>query len=138
MIKKILTVIWVLSLATATLASPLPSFAQCDPDVNGVWNLGDCVFLGRSDGGSQQTVGEVYSTPAVLINVIVTNIFVIAGVILFLLMIYSGYLFITKESKGIEEARSTLTTAIIGLVVMFSAFWVVQIVQIMTGISILF
>jgi uncharacterized membrane protein (Fun14 family) len=37
----------------------------------------------------------------------------------------------------VDEGRQKVTMAIIGFVVMFSAYWVIQIVELLTGIAIL-
>jgi len=83
-----------------------------------------------------QPVREVFSTPADLVNIIVPNLFVAAGVVVMVLIIVAGYQFIVKGEKGIEEAKKITTAAAIGLVVMIAAYWVVQIVQTITGADI--
>lgn len=108
------------------------AFAACDPSVAGI-NLGDCVEL--SDG---RTVSEAYDTPATLVNLIVSNLFVVAGILIFLFLIAAGFKFITGDSKGKEESKSIFTGAIAGFAVMFAAYWIVQIVQQVTGADILF
>src|SRR5476651_275217 len=61
----------------------------CQTGANGL-NLGSCLLLGNGF-----SVGQIYKTPADLINVIVTNIYILAGIILFVMVIYSGFLFIS-------------------------------------------
>jgi hypothetical protein len=94
-------------------------------------NLGDCYAL-----NSTQTVGQVYTSPAVLVNLLVRNIFIIAGIILFFLIMYAGFLFITGNVKGKDKAKEVLQGAIIGFLVMFAAFWIVQIIKVVTGADI--
>jgi hypothetical protein len=81
-------------------------------------------------------VSEVFSTPADLVNLIVPNLFVIAGVTLMILIIVAGYQYIAKGQKGAEEAKKIGTTAFFGLVVLLGAYWVVQIIQLVTGADI--
>ena len=52
-------------------------------------NLGDCLQLSDST-----KVSDVYDTPAFLVNLIVSNIFIIAGIIVFLTIIFAGFKFI--------------------------------------------
>ncbi len=61
----------------------------------------------------------------------------IAGVILFLLIIFSGYKFIRSGTKGKDEAKQILTAAVTGYVIMFAAYWIVQILEVVTGAEIL-
>ncbi len=96
-------------------------------------NLGNCLTL-----GSGKTVGSVYAKPADLVNVVVRNIFVLGGLILFFMIIYSGFLFISGGEKGIEQASSVITTALIGFLIMFAAFWILRIISLVTGADILF
>lgn len=108
------------------------ALAACKPGTASL-DLGDCLTL--SDG---KTVKSVYAAPADLVNVIVRNIFIVAGLILFGLIIYSGFLFISGGEKGITQAKEILTTALIGFLVMFMAYWIVRIISIVTGANILF
>lgn len=94
-------------------------------------NLGDCYAL-----NSTQTVRDVYTSPAFLVNLIVRNIFIVAGIVLFFLIIYSGFLFITGNVKGKDKAKEVLEGALIGFLVMFAAYWIVQIVKVVTGADI--
>lgn len=107
-----------------------PIYAQCDPGKGNV-NLGDCLVL-RDD----RTIAEVYSKPAFLINLLAQNIFAIAGVVLFFMLLLAGFKFVAGGKKGAEDAKSILTTAIIGFIIMFTAYWIVVLVEIITGINI--
>lgn len=95
-------------------------------------NLADCYAL-----NANQTVSEVYTSPAVLVNLIVRNIFVVAGILLFFLFMYAGFLFITGNVKGKDKAKEVLEAALIGFFVMFAAFWILQIIKVVTGTNIL-
>ena len=103
----------------------------CGAGGQGGIDLGNCLKL--SDGS---TVSEVYSDPAFLVNLLVSNIFILGGIIFFLLLIYSGFKFITGGKKGAEEAQGIIQTSIIGFIIMFSAYWIMQIVALLTGINI--
>lgn len=98
-------------------------------------DLGDALKVGV---GQDTTVKSLYSTPAQMVNIIVTAIFIVAGIMLFVMIFYSGFLFLQDSSKGIEEARKVWINAAIGFITMFVAYWVVQIVEIVIGMPILF
>jgi hypothetical protein len=93
-------------------------------------NLGDYLKVG--DG----TIRDHYDTPGKLVNLIVSNLFVVAGIVIFFLIIGAGYGFLQNSSKGKEEAKNLATGAIIGFIVMFAAYWIVQIIEAITGAKI--
>ncbi|MCB9813458.1 MAG: hypothetical protein H6772_03565 [Pseudomonadales bacterium] len=109
-------------------------FAQgspCGAGQGGSINLGDCLKLSDST-----TVSSVYNNPAFLVNLAVRNIFVLAGVVLFLMFFLAGYKFITKGKDGIEDAKRIVTMSMLGFSIMFAAFWIVQLVSLLTGVVI--
>lgn len=105
-------------------------YAACDGGTEGV-NLGDCLEL--SNG---VPVSQVYKDPAFLVNLAARNIFVIGGVIIFLMIFYAGFKFIQDTAKGKDEAQKIMTAAIVGAITMFSAYWIVQIVGVLTGVNV--
>lgn len=109
--------------------------AQCADNsaADGSIDLGECFTLGV--GGDP--VKDVYQTPADLVNLIVSNLMVLGGIILFFMIILAGFKFIQDTTKGKEEAMKIMKSALIGFILMFSAFWIVQIVQFITGTNIL-
>ena len=91
-------------------------------------------YLTLSDG---QRVSEVFNTPASMVNLLVQVIFVGVGLILFAMIVISGLSMVaggTSESK--DKAKTTMTSALIGFLVIFSAYWIMQIIQVFTGADI--
>jgi|GEM_PF-456194 len=107
--------------------------AEYDPGSNAGVNLSNVLKL--SDG---QPVSTVFETPADMVNLLVGNAFIVAGIFLFILIILAGFKFISSDSKGIEEAKTLIMNAGIGFSILFGAYWVVQIIQFVTGIQIFF
>lgn len=121
MIEKILSL-----LSTSVYA------ASCQPGTNG-FNLFDCLVL--NSGGD--TVKEQYNDPATLVNVIVNNVFVIAGILLFAMVIFAGFKFaMSGKSAAKEDSKNILEAVGIGFLVMFSAYWIIKIVEAVTGVTI--
>jgi len=62
----------------------------------------------------------------------------LAGLGLLLMLILGGYTFLTSagDAKKMEEGKQRLTFAIVGFLIVFGAYWVVQILGIMFGTSI--
>ena len=102
----------------------------CDPGRGGV-NLGSCLRL-----SDDSRVSDRYYYPATLVNLIVRNLFVAAGVILFLMIIIAGVKFISGGKKGVDEAKTIISTALAGFIIMFAAYWIVQLIQYITGADI--
>ena len=90
-------------------------------------------FLTLKDG---QKVSEIYNTPGKLVNLAVKNLFIVAGILIFGLIILAGLSYIKDSSQGKEEAQKLLTGAVIGFAVMFSAYWIMQIIKVITGADI--
>jgi len=105
-------------------------YAACTAIGDAGINLGDCLTL--KDGSK---VSDVYSQSTDIVNLVVRNVFILAGIIIFILLILAGYKYISDTSKGKDEAKTMIETALIGFILMFSAFWIVQIVKISTGID---
>jgi len=64
-------------------------------------------------------------------------VFAIAGVGLFVMILASGFQFLTSagDAKKIEGAKQRLTNALVGFVLIFSAFWIVQIFGTIFGLD---
>jgi hypothetical protein len=107
-----------------------PAFLKAQQPID----LGDALKVGL---GESTSVESLYSTPADLVGVIVPTLFIIAGMILFVLIFYSGFLYLQDTTKGKEEATKLWTTAGIGFIIMFVAYWIVQIIEVVIGQTIL-
>lgn len=103
----------------------------CDPGKGGV-PLGSCLKLSNS-----QPVQDVYTNPAFLVNLLVDNLFVVAGLAIFFMTLLAGFFFITGGKKGLDQAKQILLAVLVGFGIMFGAYWIVQIVQSLTGADIL-
>ena len=91
--------------------------------------------------GSGSSVASKYPNVATLVMIILKNSFTIAGVILLGLIIFGGvsYVMAAGESdpKKLAAAQDTLTSALIGFLVIFASYFIIQIVQLVTGLTIL-
>lgn len=84
-------------------------------------------------------VRSVYNNTGSLINIIVRNLFIVAGILFFALIVFSGFklIFMGDKAKALNSVKQYLTTGVIGLLIMFVAYWVVQLIEILTGGNIL-
>ena len=104
---------------------------ECDPGSGGI-TLGSCLKL-----SNDSKVQDVYTTPSFLVNLIVDNLFVAAGIVIFVMVLLAGFFFITGGKKGLEQARQILLAVLVGFGIMFAAYWIVQIIKTVTGADIL-
>ena len=79
------------------------------------------------------------TTFGALISGIVKNAFMLAGVISFILLLYGGFQVIVSagDPKKTEQGRGAITGAVIGLLVVLGSFWIIQIIEVITGLHIL-
>lgn len=115
------------ALATATtLSLATPAFAQTDIDpcgnVGNPWNR-LCLLQG-SDFGT------------VIGNAILT-VFIIATIIALFFLIWGGVKWIVSggDKAKVDAARSTIIAALVGLVITFLSYFILQVVLGMFGIS---
>jgi len=92
--------------------------------------------------GKDQTYSIQGGLPeSTTISSLVTNafpfIFALAGVGLLLMIIAAGFTLMTSagDAKKMEAGKNRLTFAIVGFLVIFVAFWVVQLLGTMFGIE---
>ncbi len=82
---------------------------------------------------------SAYSSIGELISAILPNIYVIAGVILFFLMVGGGLMIVVSAGQdnpeGAAKGKKAVTSALIGFLIIFASYWIMQIIQTVTGIK---
>lgn len=77
-----------------------------------------------------------------LINLLVKNAVVIAGIITFLLLVLGGLGVIMGagggDTKQMEKGKKTITGAAIGLILILMSVWIMQIIKAITGLDLPF
>ena len=96
-------------------------------------NLGDCL----SFQGSSAT--RTYGSTSSLVNNILPNVYIAGGIVIFFMILIGGFTIIANAGNPdkIKDGSKTITSAIIGLAVLFASYWIIQIIQVVTGASIL-
>ena len=99
-----------------------------------VVNIGEQFLLGEN-----KPVGDVFDSPGTLISLILKNVYVVAGIILFFFIIAGGLIIITGagNSDKQKQGSKTITSALIGFLILFSSFWIIRIIESLTGIQII-
>lgn len=61
----------------------------------------------------------------------------LVGIILFLMLIAGGFTMLTSvgNPEGVKKGQSLITNALLGFVIIFVAYWIMQILQIMFGLD---
>jgi hypothetical protein len=103
----------------------------CAPGSETGINLSDCLKLNDSSA-----VYTKYTSISGLVKLIVDNLFVVAGVALFIMIMIGGFQYIAKGKKGVEEASGIWTRAIVGIIIMICAYWIVKLIALATGADI--
>ncbi len=104
-------------------------------------NLLAQVDIGQSFFGQKGSFLSQTTDVGKLVSIFVSNAIVIAGVILLFFMIIGGIGLISGAGKNDPEkmakSRQAIMTALIGFVIVFAAYWIVQLIGKLTGLEIL-
>lgn len=100
------------------------------------FDIGEEFQLKPDDKGIANTPG--YGSLGEFISTMLPNIFVIASIILFVLLIAGGFVMITSAGNADKQKNGSkaLTAAITGFVIIFASFWIIKLIEFLTGISI--
>ena len=76
-----------------------------------------------------------------LVTVILSNALVIAGIILLFLLVFGGISMVLGAGRDNPEqaakGKQAATAAVIGFIIIFASYWIIQLIQLLTGITIL-
>lgn len=89
---------------------------------------------------SSSTDAQRLSTPGGIISKALGSfIFPIAGIILFVVLLLGGFQMLTgaTNSKSLDEGKQRITAAIMGFLLLFAAYWIAQLLELIFGIRIL-
>ncbi len=106
------------------------------------WTASGCITnLGGKASNAMQEADPLkgkFTTPAEIINSLLPYLLTAAGLILFAMLIMGGFTMLTaiSDPKKAEAGKQTITTAIVGFLIMFLAYWLTQILEIILGITI--
>lgn len=108
-------------------------------------------ILPPGDGGSSKLkipgFGQINSPAGIpqggtnsvqnIVQFAIASIFVVAIILCLLFLIYGGIKWITSggDKAGVEAARKVLTYAVIGLVIVFSSFFILNLITGIFGIK---
>jgi len=91
-------------------------------------------------------IGNIFNSPfgktlglADLVSIVLSNAVVFAGFILFLLILVGGIMVIagagSGNKEGVGKGQKAVTYAVVGFIIIFTAYWIIQIVGRMFGMN---
>lgn len=99
-------------------------------------DIGDAFKIGNEGIGQP---GSGYGSIGEFISTILPNVYVIAGLFLFILFIAGGFVIMSSGDNPEKKAKGSkaLTAAVIGFTIIFTSYWIIQIIEYITGVAIL-
>lgn len=98
------------------------------------FNIGEQFKISGEKGIEQ--IGTVSS----IISTLLRNVYVLAGIILFILLIVGGLSFIMgageENPEKAKKGKQAITAALMGFVIIFCSYWIIRIIEIITGMKI--
>ena len=98
-------------------------------------NIGD-TFLNSSSSNLKEASGI-----SIYVTYILRGAISIAGIILLFILIGGGIAMIRgagkSDPKAMEQGKQAATSALIGFVVVFSAYWIVKLIESITGLTLI-
>lgn len=86
-------------------------------------------------------ISTQYPTIGSVITFLYRNVFTVVGIVLVALLILGGIQYIMSAGSGdpkkTAQAQTIITDALIGFAVVFLAYFIMQVVEIVTGLTIL-
>lgn len=89
------------------------------------------------DIGSAWPIANNFSSLSGVISFLFPRILILGGVVFFIMIVFAGFGMITgaggDDPHSKEQAKNFLTFAVIGLLIMFGSYWILQIISKLTG-----
>lgn len=122
-------------------ATPAP-FTPYSPPTNETFDAVNPLNIGGGtsiDQSSPSAYKTDLSTPGGIISRALTFIFPLAGLLLFALLVWGGFemLIGSPTKKSMESGKNRITAAVAGFFLLFAAYWIWQIVEVIFGVAIL-
>lgn len=122
-----------------TGCDPIRCVAACQPCPN---------YAASCGGGGGVNIGATYGSRfgvylgiGDLVSLIVSNAMVVAGVIVVFLFVAGGIMVISGAGEGNPQStakgKAAVTSAMVGFLIVFTSYWIVRIIEQVTGLQIL-
>lgn len=79
------------------------------------------------------------TTPAKIINDLIPIIFILAGIVLLAMLVSGGFtIFVSAGNpEKIKKGTGMITSALVGFLIIFAAYWIIELLEITFGIKVL-
>lgn len=105
-----------------------------------IWKCINSAPINIGTGNNKYQVNSPvnFSSLGEVISKFLTYLFPLAGLLLFAYLVMGGFSYLTSggDPKATEQAKSKVTNAIVGFIILVVAYWIVQIFGYMFGITI--
>lgn len=85
-------------------------------------------------------IGTTFTTFGKLVSVLLPNLYILAGLVMFILLIFGGLSLIMGGGGGnpqqADRGKQAVTAAVVGFILIFISWWIIQIIETITGIPI--
>lgn len=88
----------------------------------------------------QDFPSRAYPDFGALVTNLLKNAYVIAGIIFLVLVVTQGISYLSaagSDSKRLQQVQLRLLWSIIGLVVIIASYWIIQALEVLTGLTLL-
>lgn len=97
---------------------------------------------------AQVSIGEGFGSPigqtitlGNLVSAFLSNAVAIAAVILFILLLFGGVSIVLgagqNDPQKAARGKQAITAAVVGFVIVFATYWIIQLIELISGIDIL-
>ncbi|OGL52307.1 hypothetical protein A3K55_01525 [Candidatus Shapirobacteria bacterium RBG_13_44_7] len=98
------------------------------------FNLGQTVTWGSHN------LAQTFPNVATLVSLFLRGALTLSGLILLVLIIVGGLGFIANaggDPKKLAQSQAVVTNAVIGFLIVFLAYFIIQLIEVITGLNIL-
>jgi hypothetical protein len=85
-------------------------------------------------------IGQIkgYASIGSFLSALLPNAYILAGLILFFYIFLGGFGILTAAGnpEKLKEGQKTLTSALLGFLIIFGSYWLIQVIEVLTGIKI--
>ncbi len=82
-----------------------------------------------------------FTTLASLVNHLYKAMLIFGGVLIFFLMVIGGFQYVMgagqERSDQVEKGKKAITWSVVGFLLLFASYWIIQILKLVTGIDFL-
>lgn len=97
---------------------------------------------------AQVDIGEKFDAPIKdptqignIVSAVVANLNILAGIVLMALLMWGGFQILqgagSQDQEKVERGRKIITGGIVGFLIIFASYWIIQMIEAITGVTIL-